>query len=366
MYGYPIPHSTSHFVISVNSQFATNNPGFFYNSTGNIRVPGSRTQVISGTLEERSGKRGSLHTEITYQFHGVRLTQRLVPVSSSFRAVPLGSYGQHYRIEFDVENLCHQPVELGLLLQIDTMIDTNDAARMEVRGKEISKERVFGENQIPGKIFVFRNPVRPHGLTGVFTLNRGKATPPQEVYIGRWPVFYKTLWSVPVTENTTYGDSAVIMKWRLGRLNTGQRRYVATHYGVRKGSVELLHTSTKTSQHRLTVYFAVGSAALPTKWARKIDNFIAENNQQGRILGALVEGYADAVNNHQHNLRLSLQRALNLRRYLAGRNRATRIPKNKTIPKAFGESRADQSFRARRRGKPLDRKAEIILFVVPR
>jgi outer membrane protein OmpA-like peptidoglycan-associated protein len=78
-----------------------------------------------------------------------------------------------------------------------------------------------------------------------------------------------------------------------------------------------------------------------------------------------VEGYADAVNNHQHNLRLSLQRALNLRRYLAGRKRATRIPKNKTIPKAFGESRADQSFQARRQGKPLDRKAEIILFVVP-
>src|SRR5947208_1046067 len=72
MYGYPIPTSTSHFIIKVDDLLASNYRGF-----------GSKATYIST-------KRGFKTTgnqkfcEMTFNFNGIKIIQRLIPVDKNF------------------------------------------------------------------------------------------------------------------------------------------------------------------------------------------------------------------------------------------------------------------------------------------
>src|SRR5687767_830346 len=65
MYGYPIPYSTSHFVVVVDGQHASNSPHF-----------PSSVEYLTGKLKT-TGEAGSPTKEITFRFGDIDIVQRL-------------------------------------------------------------------------------------------------------------------------------------------------------------------------------------------------------------------------------------------------------------------------------------------------
>lgn len=342
MYGYPIPYSTSHFVLAVDGRYASNNP----------RFPGS-IEYLTGTLLAK-GTEASAHTEISYSFQGLDITQRLVPVDRDFRDVAVGAWGQYYRIEYEITNPSDATKTVGLSLLIDTMIDDNDASQMDADGTRIAQQASFQPPRIPSELIVYRVPGNNAELTASLVTNKGKAVQPDYMYVGRWPYLHSVVWDVDLA-NGGYTDSGILLKWDLVSVPARGKRYVATHYGLPQGGqLSLLTAAEGFRRDTANIYFELGKADLTADGKRAIDNAVASRS----ISGVFVEVYTDAVGNETANLQLSKKRAENVTSYLKSKN----VPASIIIPKSYGESFADQSNEAQKLGKQQDRRATVIIF----
>lgn len=342
MYGYPIPYSTSHFVVAVDGRYASNNP----------RFPSS-VEYLTGELRAK-GTEASAHTEITFNFNGIEVTQRLVPVDQSFKDVAVGGWGQYYRIEYEIENMSDATKTVGLSLLIDTMIDDNDASQMDADGTRVAQQTSFRGSGMPHEIFVYRVPGNRTELTAVVVTGNGKAVTPDFMYVGRWPYLHSVVWDVDLASGG-YTDSGILVKWDPRPVPVRGSHYVATHYGLPDGGrLSLLSHGEGFRKDTANVYFELGKADLTNEGKQAIDAVIAEK----RIVGAFVEVFTDAVGNEAANLQLSKRRAESVSQYLRSRN----VPQEVIIPKSYGESFADQSTEARKQGKQQDRRATVVVF----
>jgi len=342
MYGYPIPYSTSHFVVAVDGRYASNNP----------RFPNS-VEYLTGTLQAR-GTEASAHTEITFTFNGVEITQRLIPVDARFQDVAVGQWGQYYRIEYEITNPSDATKTVGLSLLLDTMIDDNDASPMDADGQRVTRQTSFTAPSIPAEVLVYRNPSNTNDLVASLVTDKGKAVKPDYLYVGRWPYLHSVVWDVNLADGT-YTDSGILAKWNEQPIAPRGRRYVATHYGLPHGGQLTLLTHAEGFRRDTTnVYFDLGKADVGAEARRMLDSLISGRT----ITGAFIEVYTDAVGNEEANIQLSKRRADNVIQYLQSRN----IPREIIIPKAYGEAFADQSAEARKGGKQQDRRATVVVF----
>lgn len=342
MYGYPVPYSTSHFVLAVDGAYASNNP----------RFPTS-VEYMTGTLLG-SESEGSRHNEITLSFGDVDVTQRLIPVDKEFKDVAPGGWGQYYRIEYEMVNRSDATKTVGLALLIDTMIDDNDACQMDADGARVAQQASFQGGRVPSELLVYRVPGNNSDVVGSVVTAKGKAVRPDALYIGRWPYLHSVVWDVNLADGT-YTDSGILMKWDARPLGPGEKRFVATHYGLPKaGQMTLLTNAEGFQRDTANVYFDLGKADLKDDGKSALDALV-----EGKaIAGAFVEVYTDARGNEAANLALSKRRAEAVTAYLKGKS----IPATVIIPKSYGESFADQSDEARTQGKQEDRRATIVIF----
>lgn len=345
MYGYPVPRSTSHFVVQVDGEFASNNPC----------VGVGKAQYIYGSTRQWA-QEGSPFMEIQYEFKGVQITQRLIPVDKDFKDVPEGSFGQYYRIEYTCKNISGSDRKVGLLLLVDTMIDNNDAAKMEADGTKISSETTLMKDRVPSRVLVYRTEGNKGDLTGEFVTDKGKAVKPDAIYIGRWRYFYSVIWNLQ-TEESPYFDSGVLMRWSEQTLANDAERTVATHYGVFGNNAQIKFVSNNPSLQKMqsTIYYEFGKDNLSDSAKTTIDNLLAGKSN---VEGVFVEVYTDAVGTEENNLKLAKRRADNVITYLTSKN----IRKEIIIQKAFGEAFADKTAETIKGGKREDRKAEIIIY----
>ena len=346
MYGYPVPYSTSHFVVSVDGRYASNTPAF----------PADAVQYIYNRVVTE-GTEGSARKIITYDFSGVEITQRLIPVDGNYQDVLPGQWGQYYRIEYDIVNRTDSAHSVGLMLLLDTMIEGNDASQMDADGTRVAKETRFAGASVPGEILVYEEPGNNRALVGTVVTAKGKAVKPDEIYIGGWPAYHKTVWDATAT-GSPYFDSAILMKWKPETLAPMQKRYLATHYGVRGSETSKIQALTEGPGFRReasTVYFDFAKAELSAEGKQAIDALLAGKE----ITGAFVEVYTDAVGNPEANLKLSKRRAESVQTYMTTRGVSNAV----IIPKAYGESFADQSADTTTGGKREDRKAIIVVYV---
>lgn len=342
MYGYPIPYSTSHFVVSVDGRYASNSPHF-----------PDDIEYLTGDLKT-IGEDGSPVKEITFRFGDVDITQRLVPVDRNFEEVQPGGWGQYYRIEYDIENFGETTHSIGLALLIDTMIDDNDASQMDADGTRVSRQAQFDGRRVPDEVLVYRVAGNSAEMTGSLVTAKGKAVRPDVMALGRWPYYHTVIWDFE-TQDVDYTDSAILLRWSEQSLVPRGRRYVATHYGMRNGGeLRVLTSAENYRRDSTTVFFDLGKSTLTEEGRRVIDALV-----QGRsVAGAFVEVHADAVGDAVKNLALSKKRADAVREYL----RSKSIPSEIIIPKAYGESFADQSADAREKGRQEDRRATVVIF----
>jgi outer membrane protein OmpA-like peptidoglycan-associated protein len=361
MYGFPIPLSTSHFVLKVNDQYASN-----YSGLGGRAAYMTTTRTVKHTD-------ALTFTEMAYHYKGVRVIQRLIPVDKNFVEVDSTLTPKYFRIEYELKNIDTTATNtVGLLLLIDTMVDTNDASEMDSDGKRVNTETKYEGLAVPSQVYVYKTAGSLAEMTAEFITDKGKAVKPDELFIGRWPYFHSVVWDVTAS-GIKYSDSAVLMKWKEQALKGTQQRIVATHYGLatRKnnkgqevaatpgsGGLSLL-TDEKFSNSLVgdTVYFSTAGTALDAASKKKIDEKLAQKDPK-KVLGVIVEGYTDAQGDDEKNVGYSRGRANIVKQYLEKKG----IASDKIIPKAYGETFADQSEVSQKDGNPNDRKAVVIIY----
>ncbi len=341
LYGYPIPFSTSHFVVVVDGQFACNSPHFE-----------NKAAYLRGELITR-GETGSIQTEIAYHFHGVDIIQRLIPVDPAWQPVPLNQFGQYYRIEYMLQNKSDTEREVGLMLLLDIMIDDNDASRMDADDQKITRQALFSAPSLPRSIFAWRTYGNEDDLYGEAFSGKVSSETPDRIYIGRWPYFYNLLWDVQL-DDVPYDDSAILFRWEKRPLKPQAIQVASVYYGLPNGQLSLLNNQ-PLNTISVDVYFDFGQVWLHKEDRAKIKEII----DQYQVKGVLVHGYADAYGTDAINMALSLQRARAVRWYLM---RHADIPGDLIIPKGYGEVWANQNAETEKKGDADDRKGQIIFF----
>lgn len=358
MYGFPIPASTSHFVIKVNDKYASNYGGL-----------GGNVQHICTTKKMKVvGKKK--FSEMEFEFEGIKLLQRLIPVDNNLAEVDSTGAARYYRIEYEFTNKTLVNNSVGLLFLIDNMIADNDAPKLDADGKRVTVETKFEGAQIPKQVFLYRTEGDLSDHTAEILTQQAEATKPDELAIGRWPYFHRVIWDY-TPSGGAYTDAAVLMRWNPKEITPLQKIKYATYYGMARKtdkSKKLLTNETvnisavfseKKSPALLTdtVYFDNADTELSPKFKKSLDKLLQGKSPQN-VVGAIVEGHTDAVGGDDANVDYSRNRAKAVLEYLGKKG----IAANKVVPKGYGETYADQSATAQKKGKAKDRKAVIIIY----
>ncbi len=348
MYGYPSPHSTSHFVLVVNGKYASNNPC--------LRNADGAVTYLYGT-QRKWGEGGSLFSSIEYDFEGITLTQRLIPVNKMFQDVEPGEFGQYYRIEYTMDNQTTEAKTAGLTLLIDTMIDTNDGAAMEADNVKVATETKFAGETVPGEILVYKTAGIKSDLVASCVTDKGKVVKPDELCIGRWRYLYPVVWDI-VASGEQYGDSGIMLKWGEQSVPAGQKRFVATHYGIpafSQGEIQMKSFDPFVKRENAQVFFEFGDDKLSDEAKQNLTNLVSGKG----IEGIFVEVHTDAVGKDATNLKLAQRRGEAIMKFLE----SLHFSRDIMIVKAFGAQFADKNFAAVKGGKQEDRRADVSVYI---
>ena len=160
--------------------------------------------------------------------------QMLQPVYLVYPDDTTGTIFIKYRV-INNDTECHN---IGLLLQLDTMIGANDAAELSTILGYSGIEQDFWDCdtcEFPCYWFAYRDPAGPAGppdqLTAMGILCGYDATTPDRFAVGGWGNFYNVEWDVTLS-GTDYWDSAVLLWWYPVEICPGETLEVSTYYGL--------------------------------------------------------------------------------------------------------------------------------------
>ncbi len=129
---------------------------------------------------------------------------------------------------------CH---DIGVLLELDTMINDNDAARIGTISGVIGNESDFwySDGDLPCYWFAYEDPLGPGGppdqLVALGIMCGLDAVHPDRFAVGNWSNFYTVSWYASITGDP-YTDSAVLLWWYPEEICPGESLVVATYYGL--------------------------------------------------------------------------------------------------------------------------------------
>lgn len=344
MYGYPIPTSTSHFVIRVNDSLATN--ASHLNMT---KLKGAMFFMSNASTPE---------IRVEYQYQGVLITQRLVPVDKAFKPID-GGYAQYYRISYTIDNLDSKAKKIGIGLLIDTMIDDNDNCVVAADNSIIRTEYGFRGDYIPERLQLFRTEGDTSDMMGEAVLMGNGATRPDKVVVGRWPVLHKVSWKLNPAK-VRYHDSAYFLKWEDRPLKPKGSMEFVTYYGLpahKKPELRILMEDKTSRSITETVYFENDSHQPDLNARMKIDKLLTRSDID--IIGVILKGYADVTGESNYNFELSERRIANVGRII----KAYQL---NYVPKPYGSRKSSISEMHQLYGYIEDRKVEVEVFYRPR
>lgn len=343
MYGYPLPKSTSHFIINVNGKLASNAPHL--QSKGVVYLKGPLAYEGTGTTQRVS---------ITFEFEKVRVTQLLTPVDKNGDEIKYG-LAQYYKISYRVENLNGQGKVIGLGVLFDTMIDDNDYCTIEADKRMVTTEKMFTLAGVPKELLLYRTRADTSDVMGAAILSGLDATPPDKLLIGRWPVLHEVSWKL-TPEKSYIGDSGYFMQWENKQLNPSGKLEFTTYYGIPKHKAANLSIIMEGESHLTrteTIYFEHQSDELDLNAKMKIEQLVKQEDIV--ITGVLLNGYADITGDDNYNFKLSQRRIENIGSVLKTYGVAF-------VPKPYGIEQAESNTYNKIFGNAWDRKVEIVLY----
>ncbi|WP_420318519.1 thioredoxin family protein [Ekhidna sp.] len=342
MYGYPIPQSTSHFVVNVDNKLGCNAP------------IAKSVQHLKG-ITKYTGTAGTPTVTTTFKFEGVTIKQSLTPVDKKGNVIERG-LAQYYRVTYSLVNETGRTKKIGLSVLFDTMMDDNDACPIATNGHIIPHEYLFSGKNIPNELLFYRNPDDTSDLVGSALITELEATRPDLMVVGRWPYLHRVQWDFQ-TRKVRYGDSAYMLRWSNRYLNTKSEINFITYYGLPTWKRPILRVVMKDDKGLLTttntIYFEHDKHDLDINAKMKIQEMI--ENESIDIVGVILQGYADVSGSSNYNFELSKRRIKSVGKIF----RAFNIP---YVPKPYGFDNSDRDYYSQKYGNIFDRKVEAILY----
>jgi len=218
-----------------------------------VRVDGTDYCNSSSTLPVTTAFRRISHSGDSSYISGgwttpeeIDVIQNLMPVYLVYPDTVLGTVS----IQYVVTNEGTRTRDVVILLQMDTMIGSNDAAELATSRGYSGIEEGFAlsdELGIPPYWLAYESDLGPSGppdqLIAMGILDGWESTPPDIFMVGGWGNFYDTVFELSPS-GLEYYDSAVRLYWYLDSLLPGETRTVTTYYGLgkelRSGRIRLI------------------------------------------------------------------------------------------------------------------------------
>ena len=160
--------------------------------------------------------------------------QMLQPVYLIYPDDTTGTVFIKYKV-INNDTECHW---IGILLQLDTMIGSNDAAKLSTILGYSGIEQDFWNCdtcEFPCYWFAYEDPAGPSGdpdqLVAMGILCGYDAVTPDRFAVGGWGTFNSVDWNL-TPSGTDYWDSAVLVWWYPVEICPGETLEVATYYGL--------------------------------------------------------------------------------------------------------------------------------------
>jgi hypothetical protein len=212
LYLFPQERYTSHFNVRIDGTVYSNDP---------LRTG---AQLLPLLFDPKKLPDGTI--TCSYQVGRITIEQRLAPEQYTPATGAI-------RIQYLITNNDVVPHQVGLLLLLDTNINGKDDARVWTSFGFRQGEHQFTAPFMPDYFQAFeRNDLTSPGLVAQGTLVGRDAVRPDLVIVGEWFFLRQVQWEYALQNIPFYNDSAVILRWNEKRLAPGERRTVATYYGI--------------------------------------------------------------------------------------------------------------------------------------
>ncbi len=232
LYGYDWASYTSETVLNIDNT----STAMYFNETWMTGYIGdAASSTIPFTTHSASGD--SSYIEGGWVVDDIRMIQKVMPV---YLERGDGKISGSVYIEYRVTNLGSTSHNIGVRLQMDTMIDDNDRARLATIYGFSGRDDVFIAPDIPSTWSAYKDTLsdgmpNPSSLKATGYLSPGglapRAVTPDRFAVGQWGTFRGlTSWYYTST-GSGYTDSAVLIWWE-DNLAPGDSVVYGTYYGI--------------------------------------------------------------------------------------------------------------------------------------
>ena len=169
----------------------------------------------------------------TWKVEDIAVTQRVSLVRSAVTGREDAAW-----IQYELRNDGSTHHNVGLYLEMDTMVSGNDAAPLSTSYGYSAVEQEFTGANMPTFWQAFeQGPTQSEDrLVAQGTLIGGGAIAPDRFVVGPYGRLVEVSWDYTIAGDS-YGDSAVGMWWNPVSVGPGDSRTVATFYGLGQGTV---------------------------------------------------------------------------------------------------------------------------------
>ena len=314
-FGYPYHYTTSHFILDVGGKLASNydhlNPNSHY---------------LRGVLNSPASK-GSPKTEVIYEFEGLTITQKLSPVDKQFQDTKAGGFGQYYWLEYTFDNKNKITKEISFALMLDLMANADEEGIIRSDAKKIPLNTRLSLAQIPEKISIASET--DLNAANEIVLGLGKATKPNEVFVGTWQHLYNEGYSLRPQTTVYTNDCAMHLKWRKISLEASKTQVLGLYIGNPSAKkISVLHHQKKPALHE-NVFFAINKTDLDKNAIHALSKIL----KYPKYTYIVVEGFTDSSGNASENFILSQNRVQTVKDYLI----ASGVEEKKILIKSHGQ-----------------------------
>ncbi len=285
LFGYPVPYSTSHFILNVNGLYATNMPGL-----------ADSVYYIKGKLSERMTADSVKISTVEYFFNDIIVKQILVPVGSDYS---YNKEARFYRIEYQFKNIDLDPRKVGITLLLDTQSGEKDHCVFKHGNHTLDENRILSRSEIPEQISIYN--LDNKSLNGKLITHY----PPDELVLGHWEYLKSVIWDKTIKARKYSDDCAVVMRWKPRKILANHQWNLDVYYGKPADKKLKFKYSDFNKGKNQKVLFGSGQSSVSSTFTDSLSQFINRNTSKYYF----IESYCDSKGSEEVNFKLSRKRA---------------------------------------------------------